>query len=414
MTLLSDGLGSRAVSVPELLGTTILVVDDLDTNLELLRRILTNAGAATVHTTTDPLRGADLYRDAAPDLVLLDLHMPGVDGLALMGMIRDLTAPDDLVPIIVLTADCTPAARDKVLAAGANDFLSKPFDTTEVVLRARNLLHTRALHAGLRASNATLTAEVERRGAAETRARDEDARKRASIQRALDSHAPRMVFQPVARISSGAVVGYEALARFDLEPRRPPNEWFADAASVDLGAELELAAASAALSQLDAIPAAQFLTVNVSPATATNGSFAELVGRYRAERIVIEITEHTRIDDYAPLLRVLERLRSDGVRLAVDDAGSGFASLNHILKLRPDIIKLDITLTRDIDADPIRRALASSLVTFGYDIGSTLIAEGIETAQELHALDELGVPFGQGYYIARPGDLAAVPHVTSN
>jgi EAL domain-containing protein (putative c-di-GMP-specific phosphodiesterase class I) len=98
-------------------------------------------------------------------------------------------------------------------------------------------------------------------------------------------------------------------------------------------------------------------------------------------------------------------MRANGVRLAVDDAGSGWASLSHILKLRPDIIKLDITLTRDIAVDPIKRALGASLVAFGQDIGSTLIAEGIETAEEQKALDQLGVSWGQGYYIARPGEL---------
>jgi EAL domain-containing protein (putative c-di-GMP-specific phosphodiesterase class I) len=319
-----------------------------------------------------------------------------------------------MVPIIMLTADYTPAARDTVLAAGANDFLTKPFDRTEVVLRARNLLHARALHTVLRNHNAALTAEIDRTGVAEAHARAEAVCKRAAIQHALDTNALRMVFQPVAELSTGAIVGYEALARFDMEPRRPPDQWFFDAATVDLGAELELAAVHGALAQLDAIRGEHFLSINVSPATATTEGFAQLLGRCPTERIIVEITEQARIDDYAPLHRALSPLRANGLRLAVDDAGAGFASLSHILELRPDIIKLDMTLTRDIDADPIKRALGSSLVTFGHEIGATLIAEGIETTQEHDALDELGVPWGQGYYIARPGELAASAPVNPN
>ena len=122
---------------------------------------------------------------------------------------------------------------------------------------------------------------------------------------------------------------------------------------------------------------------------------------------MLEITEHVRVDDYGQLLDRLGRLRRAGIRLAVDDAGAGFASLHHILKLCPDIIKLDIVLTRDIDRDPIKRALASSLVSFSRDVGGTLIAEGIETAAELQTLVELGVPLGQGYHLGYPSPLPA-------
>jgi EAL domain-containing protein (putative c-di-GMP-specific phosphodiesterase class I) len=96
------------------------------------------------------------------------------------------------------------------------------------------------------------------------------------------------------------------------------------------------------------------------------------------------------------------------VRLAVDDAGAGFSSLHHILLLSPDIIKLDITLVRDINRDPVKRALAWSLVTFAREIGSTIIAEGIETAAELATLVELGIPWGQGYHLGRPEPLPVV------
>jgi EAL domain-containing protein (putative c-di-GMP-specific phosphodiesterase class I) len=227
------------------------------------------------------------------------------------------------------------------------------------------------------------------------------------VQEALDCGAPRMVFQPIADLSSGSVVGYEALARFDGYPPRAPEQWFAEAAEVGQGPALELAAIDGALRQFASVPADAFLTLNVSPTTACTPQLAAMLVTQQMPRLVLEITEHVRVDDYVRLLESVGRLRRSGVRLAVDDAGAGFASLHHTLQLQPDIIKLDITLTRDIDADPVKRALASSLVTFSSEIGAVLIAEGIETGREQETLVALGVPWGQGFFLGTPGELPA-------
>jgi EAL domain-containing protein (putative c-di-GMP-specific phosphodiesterase class I) len=121
--------------------------------------------------------------------------------------------------------------------------------------------------------------------------------------------------------------------------------------------------------------------------------------------MVVEITEHEAIEDYEVLAAALEGLRSHGVRVAIDDAGAGFASLRHTLMLRPDIVKVDTSLTRGIDGDRAKRALTSSLVSFGEEMGIAIVAEGIETGEELDALVDLGVPFGQGFYLAEPAPL---------
>jgi len=127
-----------------------------------------------------------------------------------------------------------------------------------------------------------------------------------------------------------------------------------------------------------------------------------------AERVVLELTEHTEVHDYGKFEETIENLRSKGVRLAVDDAGAGYSSFRHILNLRPDVIKLDIGLTRGIDGDPARRALGSALLTFGLDAyNASVVAEGIETEGEFKTLRALGCPFGQGYYLGRPGRLRA-------
>jgi EAL domain-containing protein (putative c-di-GMP-specific phosphodiesterase class I) len=116
----------------------------------------------------------------------------------------------------------------------------------------------------------------------------------------------------------------------------------------------------------------------------------------------VEITEQAQVEDYDELNVALGHLREVGVRIAVDDAGAGYASLRHILRLEPDVIKLDKSLVRNVHRDRPRRALATALISFAAEIGATIVAEGIESAEELDALRDLGVTFGQGYHLARP------------
>ena len=210
-----------------------------------------------------------------------------------------------------------------------------------------------------------------------------------------------MVFQPVFELDGGACVAFEALTRFPGEPGVPTASWFARAAEVGVGGELELAAVQAALTHLDDLPDGVLLSINISPAAAIAPAF-ELLVEPVADRVIIELTEHERVEDYAPLGAVLTRLRAHGAMVAVDDVGAGFASLRHILSLAPDIVKLDLSLTREIETDPGRRALTSALVEFADGIGATIAAEGIETEGELALLRDLGVAQGQGYYLGYP------------
>jgi EAL domain-containing protein (putative c-di-GMP-specific phosphodiesterase class I) len=123
--------------------------------------------------------------------------------------------------------------------------------------------------------------------------------------------------------------------------------------------------------------------------------------------VVLEVTEHAPIDSYAGLSDALTGLRGH-VRIAVDDAGAGYAGLQHILQIRPDIVKLDISPVRDLDTDPVRRALISGMVSFARDAGFVLLAEGIETESELVALRALGVSLGQGYLLGRPARIESI------
>jgi PAS domain S-box-containing protein len=229
------------------------------------------------------------------------------------------------------------------------------------------------------------------------------------IREVLRGDQPSIVYQPVVDLRSGIIVGAEALARFEIEPRRTPDIWFEEAWDVGLGLELELKAIGLALAGLDRMPEGTYMTINVAPQTLLAPSLVDALRAFPGDRLVVELTEHARVADYDAMSVNIARLRARGVRLAIDDAGAGFASFQHILELRPDIIKLDRSLTANVDQNPVRLALAAAMVTFAGSLGARICAEGIETAAELAALQKLGVACGQGYYLRRPGPLPLVP-----
>lgn len=233
------------------------------------------------------------------------------------------------------------------------------------------------------------------------RTRDEEIR-RSRIRQLLDDDEFTVVFQPMVEIGSSRIIGVESLARFPREPERGTEDWFAEAESVGLLEELEIRAIEKGLEALPRLPENVYVSCNVSVSSLCAGRFAEYLQSMPLERVVLEITEHAEIEDYAKVCEVVDSLRSRGLRLAVDDAGAGYASFRHILRLQPDIIKLDISLTRDIDTDVARRALAASLVDFAHEIGSRLTAEGVETEGELRCLEQLGVHKAQGYFLYLP------------
>jgi EAL domain-containing protein (putative c-di-GMP-specific phosphodiesterase class I) len=222
------------------------------------------------------------------------------------------------------------------------------------------------------------------------------------IRNAMTAGAPRIVYQPVYRLKTGEMAGVECLSRFDMEPFRRPDEWFNTAYDVGLGEELELRAIEKSLPALERFPANVFLGLNSSPGLVSSGDLMPLLKGVDLSRILLEITEHAIVADYESLTAALRPLRDQGLRLAIDDVGAGYASMRHIVNLHPEMIKLDISLTRNIDTDHNRRSLAKALITFAKDIGSLISAEGVETAGELEMLRSLGVEKAQGFYLGKP------------
>lgn len=554
-----------------LLAATIYVVDDEPANTLLLERFLQRAGFTAVETFTDPRAALARIEAEEPDVLLLDLHMPAIDGFAILGALQERVDANAFLPILMLTGDLDRSIRSRALSNGASDFLTKPFDGEEVVLRVRNFARTRKLHQQLLARNAVLGSEVAEatraladaaatwqsvtgslarlpvvetaeaaaaavcaelaavpdvagvallafasggrvipiglhmpttvpmtvnvalpdslatalrrrtadgpwveswsapssgsplqphmasagfragafvpmrsgsvvRGlliAAATGPRaaarltpqlpalemfaavtstllapgiEHQGRKdavRDQVQATLSERAFVPVFQPIVKLESGAVVGYEALTRF--RDGTPPDQRFADAQAVGLGLELETATLAEAVRVASPVPDHLLISLNASPGLLLDDGHLPRILERVSRPIVVEITEHAQIDDYPEFRGALDRL-GPSVRFAVDDAGAGYSSFHHIVELRPDFVKIDIGLVRDIDQDPVREAFVACLVHFTRQTGTTLIAEGIETAAELGVLRGLGVHLGQGYYLGRPAPIDALLH----
>lgn len=225
------------------------------------------------------------------------------------------------------------------------------------------------------------------------------------VRRVIDEGLFHVVYQPIVRIDSREVVGHEALTRFTAEPRRTPDQWFAQAALAGMTVDLEGAVVRKALEDFHRLPPQTYLSLNVSPQAIVEGSVLGALQANPPSRLVLEVTEHASIDDYQALDSQLAPLRAQGLQLAVDDAGAGYASFRHILKLKPDIIKLDGSLVGAIDKDPGIRALAAALARFARETGAAVLAECVETEQELQALRDLQVDKAQGYLLGRPAPL---------
>jgi EAL domain-containing protein (putative c-di-GMP-specific phosphodiesterase class I)/putative methionine-R-sulfoxide reductase with GAF domain len=223
---------------------------------------------------------------------------------------------------------------------------------------------------------------------------------RRSIQFLCEPGVVEAYVQPVVRPADQLIVGYEALARMPLDPVRSPDWWLGKSEEVGLRAALEIACLAAA-TDLGAPPEDRLLFVNLSPSLLAEPAALALLERL-PERVVVELTEQEAVEDYDGLRRDLAPWLARGVRIAIDDAGAGYSSLRHVIELTPDFLKLDRELVRDLDRDRNRRALVGAMAAFAAEVGTSVIAEGVETAEELEVLRDAEVDLVQGYLLARP------------
>jgi EAL domain-containing protein (putative c-di-GMP-specific phosphodiesterase class I)/CheY-like chemotaxis protein len=383
----------------------VMLVDDEETVLDVMTEVMSSDRSIdVVATARDPREAYVLATESRPDVALVDVRMPGGGGpVAARGIRRG--SPDTRV--VAVSADADPEVVISMITAGATGYIGKD-EPVEQLLRAvhRSAEGRATISVGSIEATAELLAE---------QLSDHEARAaRAAADRvatAIVGPGLHMVFQPIVELSSGRILGLEALARFTDRPRRSPDTWFAEAAKVGLLEELELEAVRRAVGELRHVPTGAFLSINLSPETLGSDGLAELIDPSVARRIVIEITERSRIRGYDTLIARMRPLRALGVRFAIDDVGAGFSSLERVIHLEPDFMKLDGSTVTGLAEDPMRRALIERLVSFSDDIGVSVIAEGIEGRRDLDVLRTLYVPYGQGHYLGRPGPIPAAADV---
>lgn len=222
----------------------------------------------------------------------------------------------------------------------------------------------------------------------------------------LEGTGPTVVLQPIVDLATGARVGAEALSRFPVAWGTTPDVVFEEAHSVDLGHRLELQALEGAAAHLEAVEG--YVAMNVSPQTLVTPACAALLARLPAQRVLLELSEHDQVEDYAALHAALAAPRAAGMRLAIDDVGAGFSSLRHIVLCSPDVIKLDRSIIDGVSGDPVLSTLVGALVEFAHGNGTTVVAEGVETLGDVETLRGLGVDLAQGWYFGRPGPAEAL------
>jgi EAL domain-containing protein (putative c-di-GMP-specific phosphodiesterase class I) len=223
------------------------------------------------------------------------------------------------------------------------------------------------------------------------------------LERALDGDGFDVHFQPIVDLLRGAVVGYEALARFDGYPVSDPLTWFQAAHRLGYAGELQSRALRQALEARTDLPADTFLAVNVGPEVLDHPAVqAVWHDEGQLDGVVVELTEHARVASYDSLREHLDHLRGSGALIALDDAGAGYAGLRHIVGIRPQVIKLDRHLIEGIDQDETKQALVEMIGSFASRVRAEVLAEGIEAGAELDTVVSLGITLAQGYLLARP------------
>ena len=376
---------------PEVDPIRVMIADDEDAIREALTSLLSSdPGIVVIGEASDAQGAIDLATARHPEVALLDVRMPYGGGPRAASEITR-RSPDTRV--IALSALEDAGSILEMLDAGAAAYVAKGDDTDKIVA---------AIHRLADESVAETTTGRERALGellGESGWLDRRRQRAEQIQAIIRAGGPRILYQPLFDLRDGGCIGAEALSRFDALPTRSPERWYEEADKAGFLVEMELTALRSALEGLDRLPPDAFLSVNLSPVTCCSPELPQAIARSTPARIVLELTEHMPVPDYQQLSRCLAPLRTRGVRIAIDDTGAGFSSLSHVLALSPELIKLDIDMCRGIETDDARAALVRALADFASHIGADIVAEGIESSEQLFALRESGVRYGQGFFL---------------
>lgn len=369
---------------------TILLVDDEPEALRAMERMLRSANYQ-VETFVSARAAVERVSGGGVHVVVSDITMPEMTGVELLRKVR---AHDPDLPVVLVTGLPAIDSATDAVEYGAFKYIVKPFETEvlrRAVERARKLYRLARMKREALKLLGVNAVSADRAGL------------EASFDSALESMW--MAFQPILRASDGTVFGYEALLRTE-EPTLIRPDLVVDAAErlhclPRLGRKVR-ALASAAMAAADPSTA---LFINLHPHDLADETlFApESPLTQMASRVILEVTERAAIEEVDDVERRVSQLREHGFRIAVDDLGAGYAGLSSFALLEPEIVKLDVSLLRDIDQSPVKQKLVASMTTLCKDMGFLVVAEGIETPAERDCVVSLGCDLLQGFLFARPG-----------
>ncbi len=383
--------GSRRSSLPPNPKGRVLVVDDDMSILRLYKRCLGRV-SYSVDLASSGIQAIELVKRGEYDTIVSDISMPGMDGLQLLRAIR---GHDLDVPVVLVTGEPALATAMSAMEYGAFRYLAKPFELDNLTSVVDSAVLVGRM-AKLRRRALDLYGDPDKQIG-------DRAGLEASFERAL--RGLWLAFQPIVTWTTRTVYGFEALLRTS-EPTLPHPGAMIDAAErlqrqTDLGRAIRRAAATAFANA----PSDVLLFVNLHPHDLRDDELLHDMAPLSkiASRVVLEITERANIEDVTDARERVAALRGLGFRIAIDDLGAGYAGLNAFAQLEPEVVKLDMSLVRDVHQQPTKRKLIRSMTELCHDMGRVVVAEGIETAEERDALAGLGCDVMQGYLFARPG-----------
>jgi EAL domain-containing protein (putative c-di-GMP-specific phosphodiesterase class I)/ActR/RegA family two-component response regulator len=367
----------------------VLVCDDDPEVCSLMERLLNRSGYETVTVQTTQL-AIERVRAGGIGVVVTDILMPGSTGLDLLKEIRIVDAE---LPVILVTGTPTADTAVQALRLGATGYLSKPFTGATLsaeVGRAERMRRLALLRRELKRTNDTI----------DLGAIQDDMQTR--FDSALDKL--HLVFQPIIRWSTREIYGYEALMRSAEPAASNPGVILELAEQLNGVRRLGRCVRQKAADTVHELPAGALLFVNLHARDLIDDSLYDPAAplAQHAKRVVLEITERANMEGISDLEGRLEKLSAMGYRLALDDMGAGYSSLSSLATIEPDIIKIDMTLVRDVHQSPMKQRLVSSLAKVCSDLGVVIVSEGVETVAERTTLEQLGCDLFQGYLFARP------------
>jgi EAL domain-containing protein (putative c-di-GMP-specific phosphodiesterase class I) len=362
----------------------LLVADDEPGLLRAFKRVLERVGFE-VDAVEDGNQAREAIGGASYDAVLSDISMPGMNGIELLRYVHE---NDEDVPVILITGAPAVETAVEALEHGAYKYLLKPVANERLLEVVNKAVQMRQM------------ARIRREAVAIVHA-EEDPELEAAFESAKETLW--MAYQPIVN-AKGELYGHEALLRSE-EPRLPHPGAVLDAAEkLDQLQELGRLARRRAAGPVAADESAGMLFVNLHPNDLEDEELlsADAPLSQIASRVVLEITERSSVSAITDLRGRIGKLRDIGYRIAVDDLGAGYAGLTSFALLEPHIVKIDMTLVRDVHETPVKQRLIRSITSLCAEMGINVVAEGVENIEERDALVELGCDLFQGYYIARP------------